>query len=190
MIFKGDIVSFLEQNIKKYDIIYADPPWQFRDRTPQEVLSSKSQYAVMSIENLQNLNIPKISKDNCILYLWVPTSMIKEGLNLVEKWGFVYKTKLYWIKIGRLGTGYYYRNQVEECLVAIKGKIKPFHLTIRNYIEEKSKGHSIKPDGVLNIINTTAEKLGLNDKIELFARNDRQNWDSVGLEIPIELIWG
>ena len=178
-----DITDFLNMgNVKKYDIIYADPPWKFNDRTPQKVLSSSTQYKTMDLNNLINLQISKITSGS-ILFLWVPTSMMFEGIEVMNHWGFKYKTKLYWIKTGKLGTGYYFRNQIEELWVGIQQGVKPFHLPIRNYIEKASLGHSIKPLEFIDLINKVAEKINKHNKIELFARTCNEGWDCVGLEV-------
>ena len=181
--YDQDIRTFLNsENLEKYQIIYADPPWKFYDRTPQKVLSSSTQYSTMDVNDLTSLPIHKITGGS-ILFLWVPTSMMIEGIEVMESWGFNYKTKLYWVKLGKLGTGYYFRNQLEELWIGTQKGVKPFHLAIRNYIEKPSIKHSVKPLDFIGLIDKVAEKLNIKKKIELFARTCNKGWDCVGLEL-------
>jgi len=100
-------------------------------------------------------------------------------MKVMNAWGYKYKTKIYWRKIMSLGMGFWYRGQVEELWLGIKGKIKAFRIQKPDFIETKARKHSQKPDEAYNLI----EMSGLNPKIELFARNTRPGWDSIGFDI-------
>jgi N6-adenosine-specific RNA methylase IME4 len=181
--YKQDIRDFLNlERSEKYQIIYADPPWKFIDRTPRESLSSSNQYSTMDMDELASLPIHKITANSSILFLWVPTSMMIPGIKVMESWGFSYKTKLYWVKTVKLGTGYYFRNQLEELWVGVQHGVRAFHMPIRNYIEKTPTKHSVKPLEFIGVIDQVAEKLNIKTKIELFARTCNDGWDCVGLE--------
>ena len=164
----------------KYDILYIDPPWKYGNKNTGGKLKSGSanKYNVMEIADIEKLPICKLSKDNSVMFMWTTNNFMREAFYLLDKWGFDYKTSIYWNK-DIFGMGFWFRNQIEICLFGIKGKVKPFRSSIRNYILERSRGHSIKPTRMYEII----ESLGLDNKLELFARNKREGWDYWGDEI-------
>jgi N6-adenosine-specific RNA methylase IME4 len=115
--------------MKKYQIIYADPPWKYRDTAEYKKfrpngMGASFHYPVMTTGDICKLNIP--SDNNAILFLWATTPFLEDGFKVINAWGYKYKTALYWDKVN-LGTGHYFRGQVEVLLVGIKGKIKAFH---------------------------------------------------------------
>lgn len=74
---------------KKYNIIYADPPWSYKTWSGKgkEKKSAENHYPCMQKKDIQNLPIPHITDDNCVLFLWVTFPCLEEGLELIEKWG-------------------------------------------------------------------------------------------------------
>ena len=153
---------------KKYQIIYADPPWKYRDTAEFKKFrpigfGAVFHYPVMPTDDICKMEIP--SDKDSILFLWATTPFLEDAFRVMNSWGFKYKTALYWDKIN-MGTGHYFRGQVEVLLVGIKGKIKAFHKQIRNLISEKKTRHSKKPQIFYEIINS----LDYKNKIELFAR--------------------
>ena len=168
----------IEMNGKKYQVIYADPPWGYmQKKVGREYKHGASQkYSVMSIDEIKSLNISNIILDDSVLFLWVTTPLLPDGIDVLRSWGFDYKTSLYWNKKNSLGLGYWFRNNVEVCLVGIRGDVKAFRLQIPNVINEQPKGHSKKPMKMYSII----ESLDLKPRIELFARDQREGWDCYG----------
>jgi len=85
--------------MKKYNIIYADPPWSYRDKALSGNRGAGCKYKVQSKEWLENLQITNIADKNCILFLWVTMPKLNEGFDLIKNWGFEYKTVAFtWIK--------------------------------------------------------------------------------------------
>ena len=180
--------------MKKYQIIYADPPWKYK------VLSKKingrtaeSYYNTMSIEDIINLKsfINNISDANCVLFLWVTYPCLKEALKVIEEWGFDYKTCGFtWIKRNKKsntwfwGMGYWTRANSEMCLIATKGNIKRISKSVHQIIDTPIENHSKKPDVVRNKI---IELVGDLPRIELFARQKVDGWDSWGNEIESDI---
>lgn len=173
--------------MKKYQIIYADPPWRYRDKMVMRgvhgfIRGSESFYKTMSTEEIMKLPISTIADKNSVLFLWITVPLIQEGFKVLEAWGYKYKTMLFWKKYMTLGMGHWFRGQVEILLFAIKGKVKAFRIQHANIIQAKVREHSRKPDEFYDLIEMTR----LNPKIELFARPlspKREGWDCIGNEI-------
>lgn len=172
-----DIKKIPESIDGKYDIIYIDPPWQYDNKVPSRAI--ENHYPTMSIDELVNIDIP--SKDDCILFMWVTAPFLDTGIDLLRKWNFEYKTCCIWDK-EIIGLGYWFRNQHEILLIGIKGYVNPPMPENRHpsVYQEKRGKHSKKPDYYYEIIeNMFPHK----SKIEMFARNKRQDWAVWGNQV-------
>ncbi len=165
-----------------YDCIYADPPWSYDNENTGGSNNSgaSAKYLTMSTEEIANIPIHKIANGSCCLFMWAVTPLLPEAFYVMKKWGFTYKTTAYWRKKGRFGMGFWFRGEIEPLLIGIKGDVRPFGLQISNLIEAPPREHSRKPDEVYTII----ESLGFKRKIEMFARERRQGWDTWGNQVP------
>ena len=178
------LVKFGDQ---QFGTILADPPWQFKNRTGKMAPEHKRlfRYSSMTLEEIKELPISLITQEKSHLYLWVPNALIKEGLEVMDCWGFEYKTMLIWYKIrkdggpdGR-GVGFYYRNVTEPCLFGTKKNLRtkpPFNEV--NIITSRKREHSRKPDEIYDKI----ERKSPGPYLELFARNSRSGWCQWGNE--------
>jgi len=176
----------LEQSIKKYKIVYADPPWKYADRGCQGTM--QNHYDGMELKDIKGLMVNEITDDNCVLFMWVTYPMLKEGLELIESWGFKYKSIAFqWIKLNKSGRGHFYglgrwtRGNSECCLLATKGKPKRISNSVFQLIFSPLRQHSRKPDIVREKI---LELVGDLPRIELFAREKVEGWDAWGNELP------
>tara|TARA_E500000318_G_C3428185_1_gene160042 strand:+ start:29 stop:568 length:540 start_codon:yes stop_codon:yes gene_type:complete len=173
---------------RKYNIIYADPAWHFKTYSNEgQKRSALRHYDTMDIDSIYNLPVKSICDDDCILFLWVIDSMLPQALEVIERWGFKYKTVAFtWVKQNKksegyfTGMGYYTRCNPEQCLLATKGKIKRLSKSVRQLIVSKLEDHSKKPDVVRDRI---IELCGDLPRIELFARERVKGWDSWGNEL-------
>lgn len=186
-------VDDLRLNIKgKFGTILADPPWRFQNRTgkmaPEHVRLRR--YPTMTFREIEELPIAEFAAEKSHLYLWVPNALIKEGLKVMEKWGFTYKTNIVWFKIrkdggpdGR-GVGFYFRNVTEFVLFGVKGSLRTFKpgRTQVNLIRARKREHSRKPDELYKII----EECSPGPYLELFARHPQEGWCQWGNEIVEE----
>jgi N6-adenosine-specific RNA methylase IME4 len=137
-------------------------------------------YETMTLESIMALNVP-IAED-AILFLWATNPKLKEALQIMESWGFEYKTNLVWVK-ERFGTGYYVRGQHELLLIGRKGNITVPNEEDRpsSVLQVPAREHSHKPDEVYNLIEKMYPN---NSKLELFARGQqRQGWTKWGAEV-------
>ena len=169
---------------KKYNVIYADPPWTFKtfsdkgkDRSPE------NHYNVMSLKDICNLPISKIANDNSVLLMWVVDPLLDKAFQVINAWGFKYKTVGFtWAKTNKksmgffTGLGYWTRGNPEMCLLATKGKPKRISKSVPQLVVEQRREHSRKPDIMYNHIENLLE----GPYIELFARTQRNGWDSWG----------
>ena len=174
-------------NGKKYHTVLADPPWQFTNRTGKMAPEHKrlSRYTTLSLREIMDLPVGELVDEPGHLYLWVPNAMLKEGLGVLEAWGFEYKTNIIWHKVrkdggpdGR-GVGFYFRNTTEMILFGVKGKnartLAPGRRQV-NIIRTMKREHSRKPDEQYEIIESCSSP----NFLELFARGSRSGWDSWG----------
>lgn len=169
----------------KYKIIYADPPWRYRQRGGQGV--AENHYPTMSIDELCDLPISTLSEKDCALFLWATFPQLPEAFKLMESWEFTYKTVAFtWVKqnksgIGNfLGLGYWTRSNAEICLFGVKGHPKRISKKVRQLIISPIERHSKKPDVARERI---VELMGDLSRIELFARQKVSGWDAWGNEI-------
>ena len=169
-----------------YKTIYADPPWNEEGGGKIKRGASKH-YSLMKTAEIKNLQVSKLADENCHLYLWVTNNFLKDGLEVMETWGFRYVTIITWLK-DRIGLGQYYRGLTEHCLFGIKGKL-PYKVENQKrcqgttgFYANKTK-HSKKPLQMRNMI----ELVSYPPRIELFARERYDGWDAWGNEIKESL---
>lgn len=185
-----DNIKFPE---KKYQIIYADPPWHYKSRKYQDndrdPLSIDSYYPTMDIQEIKALPVKKICDKDCACFLWVTDSHLADGVEVLRAWGFEYRTIAFiWLKKTNKGNVYvnvgpWTLKSTEICILGIKGKMMKYKVdtTVRSLIEAERTVHSRKP----NETRTRIERLFPNTKrIELFARELTEGWDSWGDELP------
>ena len=177
---------------KTYSIIYADPPWSYKNRGTRAAASKH--YDTMTLEDMKRMPINGIASEDCTLFMWATFPMLKEALAVIEAWGFVYKTIAFcWIKQNRsgkglfMGLGNWTRSNAEICLLATKGHPKRFGKAVRSTVLSPIQCHSKKPDAVRERI---VELMGNLPRIELFARQTAPGWDTWGNEISEDVYHG
>ena len=170
---------------KKYNIIYADPPWRYQDRKCNG--ACEFHYETMNIKDICKLPIIDICDKDCVLFLWTTYPMLSEALELMKAWGFKYKTiGFQWIKQNKSGNGFFFglgrwtRGNSECCLIATKGKPKRINNSISQLIISPLQAHSQKPAETRGKI---VDLMGDLPRIELFARNHADGWDCWGNEV-------
>lgn len=192
--------------MKKYQIIYADPPWQYENYNYSKTKhGSKAkrgvvkEYPVMNINDIKKLPIKNICDTNCTLFIWVTFPLLIEGIETITKWGFRYKTCAFvWVKSNKRtdmtqtsflpqdnfdsfwGMGNWTRSNAEICLLGIKGKPQRLNADVHQLIYAPIGKHSKKPNETRNRI---VRLCGDIPRIELFARNATEGWDIWGNEV-------
>jgi len=178
---------------KKYKIIYADPPYEFKTYSKKGQTKANGSmlphYNTMSLEDIKKLPIQNICDEECILFLWVTMPTIEQAFELIKSWGFKYKTCAFaWVKQNPSGNGiysglgHYTCQNIELCLLATKNKFpKRIDKSIKQIVLSPRREHSRKPDEVRERI---VKLMGDLPRIELFARQKVEGWDCWGNEIP------
>lgn len=164
---------------KKYDVILADPPWNYDFSTPRRQV--ENHYDTMTLDEIKELPVSSISSDACVLYLWATAPKLIEALDVMKSWEFTYKTQCIWDK-EIIGMGFWFRGQHEMLLVGTKGKTHPPAQSDRDssvYRERRGR-HSAKPSYYQDRIEAYFPNAS---RIELFARTQRKNWDAWGNEV-------
>lgn len=183
--------ELMELELNHFTTILADPPWRFSNRTGKMAPEHRrlSRYSTMSLEEIMELPVAQVAAPASHLYLWVPNALLKEGLEVMRRWGFTYKTNIVWYKVrkdggpdGR-GVGFYFRNVTEMVLFGIRGHIR----TLRpgrsqvNIVSSRKREHSRKPDELYPLI----ERCSPGPFLELFARYKRTGWTQWGNEVGV-----
>ena len=172
---------------KKFYTVLADPPWQFQNRTGKMAPEHKrlNRYPTLSLEEIKAIPVQNVLQESAHLYLWVPNALLAEGLDVMQAWGFTYKTNLIWYKVrkdggpDRRGVGFYFRNVTEIILFGVKGKnartLQPGR-SQENIIISRKREHSRKPDEQYKLI----ESCSPGPYLEMFARGPREGWSVWG----------
>lgn len=174
----------IEKPEKKYNIIYADPPWQYWESGNK---NQSVHYKTMTVDEICKLPIKDISAEDSVLFLWVTYPMLADAFRVIDAWGFKYSTAAFvWVKKNKtqdspfFGCGAWTRANSELCLLATRGTVQRLDATISQIVESPVEEHSKKPAIVRELIERLVGKL---PRVELFARGNADGWDAWGNEI-------
>jgi len=164
----------------KYRVIYADCPWNYNDKRDGHTTGAEDHYPCMSIEELCNLPIKELSEDNAVLFFWVTSPLLEECFEVINTWGFKYKTSFVWDKV-KHNMGHYNSVRHELLLICTKGNCLPDSKKLIDSVQsiERSDIHSEKPEEFRKIIDTLYP---VGKRIELFARKQIEGWESWGTD--------
>lgn len=175
--------------IKKYGIIYADPPWRYEKNHGSGV--AENHYPTMSIAEISALQVGMIADKDCVLFLWTTFPQLDVAFEVIRAWGFCYKTAAFlWLKQTRasrqwfFGMGNWTRGNAEICLLATKGRPRRKSACVHQFIISPLRGHSQKPEEAREKI---LELMGELPRIELFAREKTEGWDVWGNEVESDI---
>lgn len=180
--------------MKKYQIIYADPPWSYNDTQKSggtAYFGASVRYPTMNNVDIAGLDVDAIADKNCVLFLWATSPLLQEAINTIVSWGFRYKTIAFcWNKQSKRGKwisnmGRWTMGNVEICLLAVKGSPKRVVKNVKQLVIAERKRHSEKPDEVRKRI---VELMGDIPRVELFARQKTEGWDVWGNEVESDIV--
>jgi N6-adenosine-specific RNA methylase IME4 len=169
----------------KYRIIYADPPWQYRNSMPEfydnvHFGTQDEHYFTMSLEDICALPIKDMAEDNAVLFLWVTSPILEDAFEVIKAWGFEYKSSFVWDKVKHV-MGHFNSVRHELLLICTRGSCQPdIHKLFDSVITEERTDHSTKPEIFREIIDTIYPH---GRRIELFARRQAEGWEVYGNEV-------
>lgn len=171
-------VETIEKGIEaptgKFDVIAIDPPWNYGTQFNASGRRVANPYPEMTQEELKKLELP--ANENCVLFLWTTHKFIWDAKELLDTWGFEYRSMFVWDK-QKIGMGNLVRMQCEFCLMGIKGNpvFRDAH-NIRDIFSEPRREHSRKPEAFYDMVNS----LCVGRKLDYFSREHRDGWCSYG----------
>lgn len=163
---------------KSYPVIYADPPWRY-EHSKTVSREIENQYPTMTLEEICQLPVSLIASQDAVLFMWATSPKLAEAMQVVEAWGFTYRTCMVWDK-ERIGMGYYARQQHELLLVCARGSLpvpQPANRPASVVRIARDPEHSVKPQEFYQIIEQMYPEY---ERVELFARNQREGWAAWG----------
>lgn len=173
--------------MKKFQIVLADPPWEYRDKASAGERGSSYKYPILDIEEIKALPVKKIIDRNCALFLWCPPPHMNICIDVMNAWGFKFVTKAFcWVKRNKKsdswfwGLGHYTRANTEDCWLGMRGRLERKSASVHQVFDDAVMKHSEKPKGVRDRI---VGLFGDLPRIELFATERDKGWVSLGLEI-------
>jgi len=171
--------------------IVADPPWQFKTWSKKGTEKSAEQhYDTMTLDDIKALPVWDVAAEDCLLLLWAVNPMLPQALDVMEAWGFTYKTVGFcWAKASKnsdpawapkwhMGLGYWTRANVEICLLGVRGKPKRCSKSVRQLLVDPVREHSRKPDEFYRRVM----RLAAGPYLEMFSRQEREGWTTWGNE--------
>lgn len=173
-----------------YDMIMADPPWLYNLFSIKgEGKSAQSKYRCLPLEEIKAFPVMDLAAPNCLLLMWATNPMIRLQMEVIDAWGFEYKTMMTWNKITAnkerrvqcFGTGYIVRSSSEPILIATRGKPKTTK-SVRSSFDGIARRHSEKPEEAFAMAEKLMPKAR---RVELFSRTDRPGWDAWGDQVGV-----
>ena len=182
-----------------YNIIYADPPWNYSNNQDHNPTRGGKTYPLMSQDEIKGLPVASIAAPDCALFLWATMPKLQEALDVIAAWGFRYVTCAFtWVKInptgqvvtqGRdvllekgiySGLGYWTNGNAELCLLGKRGRPERFSKSVKQIVVAPRGRHSAKPPEVRDRI---VQLMGALPRVELFARENPPGWDVWGKDV-------
>lgn len=194
-ILQNPLLCAATDSKKRYQIIYADPAWEYDTKeclAKTSILDGEDNkhYSTLTMAELKKLNVQSISDTNCLLFIWVVSPMLDEGIEVLKSWGFKYATIAFVWHKQKVNPGHYTMSECEICLVGKRGSIPTPRgkRNIRQFLSMGRGKHSEKPPEIRKRIEAM---FPTQDKVELFARSrggfwsmdEYEGWDVWGNQV-------
>lgn len=171
--YLGQVVGDLNELVRegrRYATIYADPPWPYENEGSRA--AAVLHYPVMPLEAIRAEPVEQLAEDNAHLHLWTTNAFLREAMDLIEAWGFHYRSMFVWVK-DRIGMGNYWRVSHEFLLLGVRGRLRFQDRTQASWLLAKRGTHSRKPDRVRQLI----ERVSPGPYLELYGRAELPHTD-------------
>jgi N6-adenosine-specific RNA methylase IME4 len=163
-----------------FRVVYADPPWEYGGSMNETYGTADKHYPTMSLEDICNIPIQDHLEDNSVLFLWTTSPVLEESFQVINSWGFKYKSSFIWDKQKHV-MGHYNSVRHEILLVSTRGSCTPENVKLfDSVVSEPRTDHSKKPEIFREIIDTIYPS---GSRIELFARATSPGWESWGNQV-------
>jgi N6-adenosine-specific RNA methylase IME4 len=166
---------------QRFGCIYADPPWQYGNQTTRA--STDNHYATMTVAAICAEPVASVAADVCHLYLWTTAGFLREAFEVIDAWGFAYKTNMVWVK-PQMGIGNYVRLSHEHLLIGVRGKTRTNGKSQMSWVEANRTEHSRKPDVFRGIV----EAMSPGPYLELYGREEVAGWTVYGNQVARKLV--
>ena len=181
----GELITNLRDLIdqgRRFATIYADPPWQY-DNTASRA-AADNHYPTMSLGEICAEPVPAVVEQHAHLHLWTTSSFLREAFQVMDAWGFRYKSSFVWIK-EELGLGNYWRVSHEYMLLGVRGQLRFSDRTLRSWHQSPRLSHSRKP----GVIRQLIERASPGPYLELYRREQWPNsaWTVYGNQVEPRL---
>lgn len=172
-----------------YNLIYADPPWTYKDKACSGRRGACFKYPVMTVDELCRLPVADLAAPDCLLAMWWTGALAPDALRVMSAWGFefVQMKGFTWAKVNEVtgaaavGMGNWTRANSEDVLFARRGNPKRQSKGVSQLLRRARRGHSEKPPEIAERLVTL---MGDVPRIELFARDVKPGWHAWGLDVP------
>ena len=162
-----------------FQVVYCDPPWQYNNSGFNS--SAEQHYPTMSMDELRAMPVKNMRADNAVMFMWATNPLLKEAIELMETWGFEYKTNIAWVKNRQINLGFYVYGKHELLLIGTNGSMLPIGDKPSSVMTGSNNIHSKKPESTYELIESMYPRLKY---VELFARNTPRNgWVKWGNEV-------
>ena len=167
---------------RKFPTIYADPPWPYENEASRA--AAVNHYPTMSIDDICAEPVHRLAEDNAHLHLWTTNAFLREAFDVIDAWGFRFKSCLVWIK-DEIGMGNYWRVSHEFLLLGVRGQLTFRDRTVRSWIQAHRTSHSRKP----GIVRALVESVSPGPYLELYGREELPNsaWTVYGNQVEKRL---
>jgi N6-adenosine-specific RNA methylase IME4 len=175
-----------------YRTIVADPPWPDEHKLTgvtrvgrvKKERGIDAQYSTLSMDDIAALAVADLAADDAHLYLWTTNLHLRQTFNVMDAWGFSFRTVLTWCKTGHLGLGHYFRTNTEHVLFGVRGSLRTEDRCQGTWFQAPKRGHSVKPPQFADVVERTSP----GPYVELFARQPRLGWDHWGYGYEAERV--
>lgn len=181
--YDGDVVCSLQDLLERgerFGCIYADPPWQYNNQGTRA--ATNNHYGTMSLKQICAEPVSEIAAEDAFLFLWTTTSFLRESFDVIDAWGFTYKSNWVWVK-NQFGIGNYGRVAHEHLMVAVRGKPERLggEKSQRSWIQSDRASHSEKPQEFRTAIMAMAS----GPYLEMYGRLPFDGWTVYGNQVEV-----
>lgn len=169
------VESVASGNLAPFGCVYADPPWRYDNNATRA--AAKNHYPTMTVDEIKAMPIEKLVGDRALLWLWTTNAFLRESFEVIEAWGFDYKSVLVWDK-AKMGIGNYVRLQHEFLMIGSRGKQTTLTTNTPSVIRIQRERHSAKPEAIREVVERNSPA----SKLELFGRARKAGWVVYGNE--------